>query len=158
LFPQISLITAALSTAILVMALAWQPKVALAQHGMPPIVKIAAHFIGWALLLLILYPLLFNFTTLDAPSGKRLQIGFGMETWTLTDAGKDWVRAQPTITKGQMAASEAAFEQDRLAILWRTWSIYFAGSLLIVLYFLCFTLWTTGFALLAKHRHLTRAA
>ena len=79
-----------------------------------------------------------------------------MLEWSLTDAGKDWLRTNPTITVTQMVRNEAAFDQDRLTILWKTWSIYTAGSLLILLYFLAFTCWTTGFALLAKHRSLEK--
>jgi hypothetical protein len=31
--------------------------------------------------------------------------------------------------------NEAAFDTDRLQILWQTWSIYLAGALLILIYF-----------------------
>lgn len=154
LFPKTSIITAALSTAILFIALKWRPKTDDRKHGTPHIVKRGSRFIGLAVLLLIVYVLLLKFTTIDAPSGKRLQIGFGQANWSLTEAGRDWVRTQPAITVVQMVTNEAAFDQNRLAILWPTWSINLAGLLLILLYFLSFTCWTAGFALLVKQRSL----
>jgi hypothetical protein len=156
LFPGISLITAGLSSAILFIVLAWRPKADRRSAAMPRVVHVAGRYIGSAVLLLVFYVLLFGFTTIGAPSGKRLQIGFGRATWSLTDAGRDWVKTQPTITVVQMVTNEAAFEQDRIGILWTTWSINLAGALLILLFVLCFASWTTGFALLVKHRTVTQ--
>lgn len=157
LFPGISLITAALSAAVLVIVIAWRPKADDRLDGMPPVVRLGGRFIGSAVLLLILYILLLQFTTIETSSGKRLQIGFGQASWSLTEAGRDWIKAQPTITVGQMVADEAASNQDRISILWTARSIYLAGVLLVVLFVLCFLIWTTGFALLAKHQNLTQA-
>jgi hypothetical protein len=151
LFPMISLITA-LSAAILIIVLAWRPRRDSPRQSTPRIVKKAGYSIGAALLLLVVYGLLFNFTTIATPSGNRLQTGFGRAYWSLTEAGKAWVRTQPDITVVQMVSNEAAFDQDRLTILWPTWSIYSAGALLIFLYFSGFILWATGFALLTKQQ------
>ena len=149
LFPMMSLISA-VPAAILLIELARRPRTEQQTDELPRDVKKAAFLIGAGLLLLVLYGLLFNFTTITASSDKHLQIGFGRANWSLTDAGKNWVQAQPSITVLEMVKNEAAFDQDRLAILWTTWSIYSAGGSLILLYFSGFILWTIGFAILAK--------
>jgi hypothetical protein len=53
-----------------------------------------------------------------------------------------------------MVKNEAAFTQDRVAMLWRTWSIYVAGLILIALYFFGFIAWASGFALFARQRSM----
>ena len=158
LFPGISLISAALSTAILLIALAWNPKVTEPDHTLPRIVKQGKRFLFWSVPLLIAYILLLQFTTVPLPteSGTRLQIGFGTLDWTLTEAARDWKSLNPSLTVTQMIKNEAAFTQDRIAILWKTWSVYIAGFLLIVLYFSVFITWTSGFALLAKQRSISK--
>jgi hypothetical protein len=132
--------------------------VAQQNEELPRDVRKAAFLIGVSVLLLVLYVLLFQFTTISAPSGKRLQIGFGRANWSLTDGGKTWVRTQPSITVVEMVENEAAFDQGRLTILWTTWSIYTAGGLLILLYFVGFVCWTKGFAILAKQDSQTDKA
>ena len=79
-----------------------------------------------------------------------------MFDWTLTDAGREWKRSNPSLTVTQIVSNEAAFTQDRVAILWHTWSIYLAGTLLIGFYLSGFITWTSGFALLSKQRSLTQ--
>jgi len=158
LFPGISLISAALSSAILLIALAWNPKVQGSDHTLPRIVKQGKWFLILSIPLLIAYILLLQFTTVPIPteSGTRLQIGFGKLDWTLTEAAKDWKISDPSLTVTQMIKNEAAYTQDRLAILWKTWSVYVAGLLLILLYLSGFITWTGGFALLAKHRSINK--
>jgi len=121
---------------------------------MPRVVRLGGKLIACAIGLLIAYILLFRFTTAPIPTSasQRLQLGFGKVGWTLTAAGKDWKRGNPTLTVVQLIRSEAAFSQDRVSIIWQTWSIYAAGLLLITLFFVGFGCWTSGFALLAKQR------
>jgi hypothetical protein len=91
-----------------------------------------------------------QFTTLPIPpeKDKRVQIGFGTANWSLTDVGKKWTTDHPSITAEEIAAREAAFDQGRVFIVWPTWSVYLAGTCLILLYFIAFGLWTSGFAIL----------
>ncbi len=158
LFPGVSLITAALSSAILLIALAWNPQADGPNQPLPRIVTRGRRFLVWSVPLLIAYILLLQFTTIPTPteSSTRLQIGFGKFDWTLTETGKEWKRSNPSLTVTQMIKNEAAFTQDRVAILWHTWSIYLAALLLIALYFSGFITWTSGFALLAKQRSLSQ--
>lgn len=149
LFPMTSLITA-LPAAILYLVYARRSRPDLRRTGMPNDEKRAAYLIGIGLVFLIVYALLFLYTTIPSPIGERLQIGFGLSNWSLTEAGQNWVQAQPTITVMEIVKREAAFDQDRLPILWKTWSIYSAGVLLIFVYFVGFISWTIGFAFLAK--------
>ena len=156
LFPAVSLITSALSGAILLAARAWRPKSDPVSQRMPRVVTLGGTFVVLSIPFLIAYVLALQFTTVRVPaSGDRLQIGFGRSNWTLTEAGKTWTRQFPQITAEQLLRNEG-FAQDRAQIIWETWSIYSAGALLIVLYFLAFGIWTTGFALLAKHRSLVQ--
>jgi len=156
--PSISLISAALSGAILVIAVAWKPKADGQNQTLPRIVKQGKRFLSLSVPLLIGYILLLQFTTVPMPTqpSTRLQIGFGMLDWTLTEAAKDWKSSNPSLTVAQMIKNEAAFTQDRIGILWQTWSIYIAGFLLIVLYLSAFIAWTSGFALLAKQRSISQ--
>jgi hypothetical protein len=110
--------------------------------------------VSWSVVLLVAYVLLLHYTTVQIPSGpgSRLQVGFGLQAWTLTEAGLSWIQSNPTITTVQMIKSEAAFSQDRLASLWKEWSIITAGLILIVVFLLAFLTWTAGFALLARQR------
>jgi hypothetical protein len=139
LFPGVTLITAALSGAIWAMT---RKK----SDGAPG----AAWRIIIAMVLLTTYIALLQFATLPIPpeKDKRVQIGFGMADSSLTDTAKRWKQTHPEITAYDMADKEAAFEPDRVPLLWQTWSIYTAGSCLIALYLIGFSLWTAGFALL----------
>ena len=158
LFPSVSLIIAALSSAILLIALAWNPKADGPDQTLPRIVKHGKRFIFLSIPFLIAYILLLQFTTLPMPTepSTRLQVGFGKFDWSLTEAGRAWKRSNPSLTVTQMVKNEAAFTQDRVAILWQTWSVYLAGFLLIALYFSGFITWASGFALLAKQRSISQ--
>jgi hypothetical protein len=153
LFPIISLITA-LPAAILLFVFALRSGPDRRRGGLPRDETRAAYFVAGGLTLVVLYLLLFLYTTIPSPTGERLQIGFGLSPWSLTEAGQSWVKSQPTITVVEMVKREAAFEQDRLFILWKSWSIYLAGVLVFLFYLLGFISWTSGFAFLAKRQSL----
>jgi hypothetical protein len=105
-----------------------------------------------ALVLLILYTIGLHYTTVVDPNENgRLQTGFGLSKWTLTPQGAAWLEARPGITAGEMVLFEAAFDQGMLSRLWRSWSIYLAGSVMIIIYLCAFSLWTFGFSILAKY-------
>ena len=97
-----------------------------------------------------------DYTTIRVPAteDERLQVGFGTNDWTLTEAGRQWKQKQPSITSSQMMQNEG-FAQDRVPILWTPWSIYAAAAAMFVLYLITFLLWTAGFALMAKQKPST---
>jgi hypothetical protein len=157
LFPGVvSLLTAGLSGAVLLIAAAWKPPADTPDQSLPRVVRRAKWFLVCSISLLIVYILLLQFTTIRIPTepDTRLQIGFGKVDWTLTEVGKSWNHSNPSLTVTEMVKNEAAFTQDRAAILWQTWSIYLAGVLLIALYFFGFLTWTSAFALLARQRSI----
>ena len=153
LFQEVSLITTALSGAIVAMAAKRRPRPTHKGWQMPVSTTLAPIFLAVAIVFLVGYVLLLQFTTVIGPEGSetRYQIGFGTTDWSLTDVAKGWKRENPALTPKELLMKEAAFDQDRVAILWTTRSIYAAGALLILLYFLGFTCWTLGFAFLKKH-------
>jgi hypothetical protein len=149
LFPSISIIIAGLSVAILLL---WNPGIDNSGQTQPNIVKKIKLCLISSILLLIIYILLWTFTTVTHPiaADTHLQIGFGLSDCTLTDTAKDWLNDKPTLTVIELIKLEAAFTQDRITILWQTWSVYVAGILCIVLYLLGFIFWAIGFAMLKK--------
>jgi hypothetical protein len=151
LFPSISIFIAALSGAVIFL---WNPGADKPDQTRRSIVKKSKRFLFSSIFLLIVYILLWTFTTVTNPiaTDTHLQIGFGLFDWTLTDAARDWLNDKPTLTVIEMIKYEAAFTQDRITILWQTWSVYVAGTLIIVLYFLAFFIWAIAFALLKKPR------
>lgn len=144
LFAGVTTIITALAAAILLIAAARKQKA--------ESVRTAAVCLGVVIPLLIVYSLFLAFTTVVGPGehGSRYQIGFGLAQFSLTDTAKADLKDNPTLQPKDLMMYEAAFDQDRVAILWQTWSIYLAAAILIVLYFAGFVLWTAGFALLAK--------
>ena len=137
LFPGITILVAALPLAI--WFLVWRGSIR--RHAALAQLIIAG-------VLLFIYALLLQFTTLT-PAGnpkQRVQIGFGTVNWTLTQAGNDWMSAHPSSTAFDLADSDAAFVQQRVYKLWQTWSVYCAGALLILFYVLGFIFWSCCFA------------
>jgi uncharacterized membrane protein HdeD (DUF308 family) len=139
LFPGVTFITAGLSVAIWAMSSKGSEEKRKAKKRIIP-----------AVLLLTVYIVLLQFTTLRIPPDKekRVQTGFGTANWSLTESGKAWKQKFPEMTAEEMASREAAFVPERVSILWQTWSVYVSGILLIALYLLGFALWTSGFAIL----------
>ena len=137
LFPGITVLVAALPLAI--WFLVWRGSIRRRAAAVQLIV---------AGLLLFIYALLLQFTTLTAAGNpkQRVQIGFGTVSWTLTQYGNNWMRAHPSSTAFDLANSDAAFVQHRVPKLWQTWSVYCAGALLILLYVLAFVFWSCCFA------------
>lgn len=151
LFPSVSVLTTALSSAILLVAALWRPRSEARTHPIPKSAILGSRFLVIAVVLLIGYVLLLQFTTVTGPEGTRYQIGFGTADWSLTDHGRQWKQSNPAVTAEQLLMYEG-LAQDRVSIIWAISSVYVSGSLVILLYFLGFICWTLGFALLAKHR------
>ena len=79
------------------------------------------------------------------------QIGFGRADFSLSEPGLKIKQGKPTATKQELLLRGPGFRRGGPHIVWRSWSIYLAGSLLIVLYIATFLFWSVGFTFLARH-------
>jgi hypothetical protein len=142
LFPGVSFFTAGLAAAI------WGV-ISLKRRGASDnrFVRGAKTSMAVGIVLIVIYILLFQFTTVGVSeeNGTRIQIGFGTASWSLTKAGRDWQTFRPAMTPFDMLNAES-FKPDSARIIWKTWSIYTAGACLIALYLAGFVLWTNGCA------------
>lgn len=107
-----------------------------------------------AIVLLVLYLVILNFTTVTPPGGReaRFQIGFGKWSQGLTEEGSAVKRKYPNSTVEQWMLDDSLFRQGGPEVLWKTWSIYTAGAFLAMDFILIFCLWTAGWSLLAVRR------
>jgi len=108
-----------------------------------------------AIVLLVLYVTLLNFTTVTPPGegGHRFQIGLGRWDQGLTREGMAVKEASPNSTIEQWMLDDGLFRQGGPEVLWQPWSIYAAGATLAAAFILTFCLWTAGWSLLAaRHR------
>jgi hypothetical protein len=151
LFPAASAIITAVADAIVFYVVGTSSK-----PSTPDVLHRRSHRAGIGLILLAVallsgYGLYRDYTSVPIPStdNERLQIGFGTNDWSLTDAGKDWKRRRPQITSEQIVQGEG-YTQDRVYINWTRASVYMAATLMFLLFFMSFLSWTTGFALLAR--------
>jgi hypothetical protein len=82
----------------------------------------------------------------ERPEAGRIQIGFGMLDWTLTDA------SSPSDQRPiDVLMNHGSVDQDRAMKYWKPWTVYAAGTSLIVLYLSGFSLWTAAFGIFARH-------
>ncbi len=112
-----------------------------------------------AFVLLVLYAVILNFTTVTPPgvSGTRFQIGFGKWDQGLTEEGKAVKQKYPSSTVEQWMLDDSLFRQGGPEVLWHAWSIYAAGAFLAMDFILIFCLWTAGWSLLAvRRKHAAR--
>lgn len=148
LFPPAAYLTSFLAGAILILV-ASRPldpqKAAVARRK-------AARLIACAVLLLVAYTFLWQaWTIADPQTGEtRYQIGFRRADRSLTGVGIQEKRMKPSAPLEEWMLDHGAFRKDGPEIIWTVESIYFAGGVLVLLYFLGFSSWTRGFALLAK--------
>lgn len=110
-----------------------------------------------AVVSLVVYILALQYTTVTVPPrhSARLQIGFGTAAFGLTEIGTGWTHDRPYISPESMLANEAAFSQDGVYRIWKQWSVFLAGGMLIVLYLVGFTTWTAAFALIRTPQQQT---
>lgn len=83
---------------------------------------------------------------------QRLQIGFGMNDWSLTELGRRYKADYPAWRPLDLLLAEGRFDQDGAELLWVWWSIYLAGFILFMFYLFSFGLWAWGFGLIARHK------
>jgi hypothetical protein len=154
LFPQISLVLAALAGALVAIVAAYVPRVSRSTLGLPSIVRNAAALISIALVFLIAYVVLWQEWTVANMNDPtvRYQIGFGKANWGLTTEGlKD--RDDPRLFTVQDWMSAHGWSPETPRIIWKSWTIDSAGLILITIFVSGFISWSVGFSLLAKYRN-----
>jgi hypothetical protein len=100
-------------------------------------------------------------TATGAPEGgspHRFQIGFGKWENGLTQEGKAVRRASPSGAVEQWMLDDGLFSEDGPRVLWKTWTIYTAGTVLALSFVLVFCLWSAGWSLLAAVHALSTPA
>jgi TIR domain len=113
--------------------------------------KRATYALATAPLIGICYGLTFNYCSVASPPGwesdPHTQIGFGMASWSLTGATREWVASQPDPpTIHQLMLERGGWEQGGVEKIWEPWTIYLSGTLLIILFTSSSLLWTFGWA------------
>lgn len=110
-------------------------------------------FIFIGLLLIVIYGFARNYYTAGTPpgwGGNRIQIGFYLSKWSMTDKAIDYLAQDPGVTPERLMFAFAAYEEHGVEKIWKPWSVIAAGSILIILFSGGFLFWTAGFALLGR--------
>lgn len=121
---------------------------------------------GWWLLVtafifLLGYMLLFDYTTVLCPSTtvSRLQIGFGLSDWTLTNDARELIKSKLCRgTSKEDLLMCAGFTRENVFLLWHRWSVYTSGISLMFVFTVASVTWvagwgTLGLAYLSKNKN-----
>lgn len=103
------------------------------------------------LLLIVFYGFGRSYLTIGPPAGwppDRIQVGFYLANWSLTDKAQKYLINHPTTTIEDLMLGFAAYDHPEKV--WKVWSIIAAGFLLIMVFTGGFLLWAFGFGLLAR--------
>ncbi|WNM61913.1 hypothetical protein [Candidatus Nitrospira neomarina] len=144
MFEAVSLLTGGVAIAIVLHALK-------SGHATKGSAKKAIILILLGLLLVVSYGFGRSFWTVSPPAGwppDRIQIGFYLADWSLTDKAQEYMIDHPDYTVEKLMLSFAAYDHPEK--IWKVWSIISAGFILIVVFSGGFLLWAYGFALLAR--------
>jgi hypothetical protein len=151
------LLTAAIAAATIFIVYYQGRKTNEAHDGMPQLVKLARNVLIVSLVLLIIYLVLLRLCTVTDPRGEsRFQIGFGRIDWSLTDDGRNWKAENPTATVEDWMSAARAFRPGGPELIWKPWTIYVSGVLMIITYILTFVLWTSGWSMIARQRAIDK--
>ncbi|MBV9963754.1 MAG: hypothetical protein JO072_16045 [Parafilimonas sp.] len=144
LFKGITLITSALCLAFLVFALVQK------NPANKQLVKKGLRLMLLSFVILIAYLLLFKYTTASY-NENVIQAGFGRSEWSLTEGGKNVVKAgNCNIEDNETLLLCAGFSEKKVTKIWKYWTVISAGLLLIFMFVIASALWTYSWALLAK--------
>lgn len=127
----------------------------------------AASLLIFSVTLLIAFSWLQQYTTATPPgeSSPRIQIGFGMQPWSLTDEARALIEenakqeevATELTTPGDLLQAYGVWAgrntQDKI---WVWWIKDLAGMLLTFLYMVGFILWSVACGMLSKYFHLSK--
>jgi hypothetical protein len=151
-----TLLTAALAAATVIYAYYYPSPEAVANH-IPPLIKLGRNLLIISLGLFVIYLILFRVCTVPVPrqDSLRWQIGFDRYDWSLTENGKSLKQAHPDTSMREFLLWGRVYEEGRITVYWKDWTIYLAGSVMIVLFILTFTLWNFGWSLLAKQKAIS---
>lgn len=157
LLAESSLLTSAISAATVIFAYYYSPPKKAYRKSLPYIIRLSRSLLVVSFTLLVIYLLLLRtFTVLEPREEKiRFQIGFARYDWGLTEEGRKLKNAHPNSSMQEFMLYGRAYSNDRIEIFWKTWSVYLAGTLLILVFLLTFVLWTFGWALIAKHHAIS---
>jgi hypothetical protein len=95
---------------------------------------------------------LLNYTTLRVSKDIRWQHGFGLRNWSLTQEAIELKKQNdcPVNTPKALLLC-TGMKKDHITMLWKEWTVYCAGVLLIVAFALSVLTWTQGWLILARN-------
>lgn len=117
------------------------------------LLRLALVSVVFAVVLLIVYSVLLNMTTVRPPAprgGARFQVGWGKAVWGLQPAAREVVEADGSLSVQELMLLFAGYQEGGPEKIWKVWVIVLFGVLLTVVFVTAFFLWTYGFALLAQ--------
>jgi len=153
-FKGASLLTTAIAAIIIIVTFYYDPSPKKNPRAkFPYLVRLSLIAFAIFFVLLIVYFVLFDLCTVETPGGtERFQIGFGQYDWGLTNTGLEVKAKFPDKTPQYWMMYGAWFRSGGPNVLWKTWTIYLSGIIMILVFVLTFVLWTFGWALLAKQK------
>jgi len=154
IFPGISILTSVLAAAIIYITWTYNPRTQASARSLEKLVRLAILWLLLAFVFLTIYVLLIRYCTVFEPQEyeQRFQVGFCKFDWSLTEVGLKLKHKMPLAPLEDWLLTEGAFRSGGPELIWTSWSIATAGSLLVFTYMAGFVLWTVGFSLLAKHK------
>jgi len=155
-FKGASLLTTAIAAIIIIVGFFYDPSPK-KNTGLPHLVRLSLKIFVIFLALLIVYFVLFDLCTVETPDGaERFQIGFGKYDWGLTNKGLEIKAKFPDKTIQDWMMYGAWFRSGGPNVLWKTWTVYLSGIIIILVFVLTFVLWTFGWTLLAKQKLINK--
>lgn len=145
-FPAIVLLTGGGTLAIFLLRIS-------KQAPDPVCIQKGARSIAAALILATVYGFLFSLVTVGPPASRsehvRYQVGFGLTPFSLTVPALRLANEHPAYTKEDLMLAFGAYDDTATSRIWKSWSIYAAGALLIVTFVFTYYYWTSGLGWLA---------
>jgi hypothetical protein len=157
LLESASLLTAAISAATIIFAYYHEPRLREGEDAGRRLLVVARRALIAGLVLFVVYLALVRLCTVAAqitPESEvqRYQVGFWTFGWGLTEDGQFLMREHPGATPYELMDYGVAFTDDGPSKLWRLWTIYAAGLIMVAVFLFSFVLWVFGWSLLAKRR------
>jgi hypothetical protein len=143
IFKGITLITSAVCVAFLVYTLNLRKSTLKISKGIRLIII--------SFVVLLLYLFLFSYTTVKVDNESALQAGFGNSRWSLTPSAIKMIESgNCPRTDNATLLTCAGFDEDNIPLIWKKWTINFAGLILIIVFTASSILWTVGWGKIAN--------
>lgn len=157
LLGKASLLTVAVAAATVIFAYYYEPTGQASEPGTPLLVRQARKLLIIAFALFIVYLVFLRIcTVLEPREGKqRLQIGFSTYEWSLAEQGRKMKAAYPNVSITEFMFLNRAYSDEKIAVVWKPWTVYLAGVLTTLVFMFSFVLWNFGWALIAKQKALS---